>query len=233
VPRQAAQGRQHGRGAAALGGPGPAGGAGLPGQALLPGAGHPVGLAVGDELADQVGMHRDHLAPGSFPAAAARSGARIVRAVGSAYTAALGNWASASRPVRPPDGVNTERKSQAMRKEGAEDGDSRHARTGAGQGRRGVPGADRAAPAGAAGALLPDARILRRRRFVTDLGATIAAGNVVIGHRLGLYKALAAGPARADSPSAPRPAPGTSTSGCAARRPAATSPTTRKPRPTR
>jgi ubiquinone/menaquinone biosynthesis C-methylase UbiE len=34
-------------------------------------------------------------------------------------------------------------------------------------------------------------------RFVTDLGATIAAGNVVIGHRLGLYKALAAGPARA------------------------------------
>ena len=35
-------------------------------------------------------------------------------------------------------------------------------------------------------------------RFVTDLGATIAAGNVVIGHRLGLYKALAAGPARAE-----------------------------------
>src|SRR5919199_87041 len=53
-------------GPAALGGPGPAGGAGLPGQALLLGAGHQVGLAVGDELADQVGMHRDHLAPGSF-----------------------------------------------------------------------------------------------------------------------------------------------------------------------
>jgi ubiquinone/menaquinone biosynthesis C-methylase UbiE len=35
-------------------------------------------------------------------------------------------------------------------------------------------------------------------RFVTDLGATFAAGNVVIGHRLGLYQALAAGPARAD-----------------------------------
>src|SRR5579864_3275202 len=34
-------------------------------------------------------------------------------------------------------------------------------------------------------------------RFVADLGATFAAGNVVIGHRLGLYKALAAGPARA------------------------------------
>ncbi len=32
-------------------------------------------------------------------------------------------------------------------------------------------------------------------RFVGDLGATIAAGNVVVGHRLGLYKALAAGPA--------------------------------------
>lgn len=32
-------------------------------------------------------------------------------------------------------------------------------------------------------------------RFVGDLGATIAAGNVVVGHRLRLYKALAAGPA--------------------------------------
>jgi SAM-dependent methyltransferase len=32
-------------------------------------------------------------------------------------------------------------------------------------------------------------------RFVGDLGATIAAGNVVIGHRLGLYQALATGPA--------------------------------------
>ena len=35
-------------------------------------------------------------------------------------------------------------------------------------------------------------------KFVTDLGATVAAGNVVIGHNLGLYKALAAAPARAD-----------------------------------
>ena len=34
-------------------------------------------------------------------------------------------------------------------------------------------------------------------RFVADLGATVAAGNVVIGHWLGLYQALAAGPARA------------------------------------
>jgi uncharacterized SAM-binding protein YcdF (DUF218 family) len=35
-------------------------------------------------------------------------------------------------------------------------------------------------------------------RFVTDLGATVAAGNVVIGHQLGLYKALAAAPATAE-----------------------------------
>ena len=35
-------------------------------------------------------------------------------------------------------------------------------------------------------------------KFVTDLGATVAAGNVVIGHRLGLYKALAAGAATVD-----------------------------------
>jgi ubiquinone/menaquinone biosynthesis C-methylase UbiE len=35
-------------------------------------------------------------------------------------------------------------------------------------------------------------------RFVTDLGATVAAGNVVIGHRLGLYRALASGPATPD-----------------------------------
>jgi ubiquinone/menaquinone biosynthesis C-methylase UbiE len=31
-------------------------------------------------------------------------------------------------------------------------------------------------------------------KFVTDLGATVAAGNVVVGHRLGLYKALSEGP---------------------------------------
>ena len=35
-------------------------------------------------------------------------------------------------------------------------------------------------------------------RFVTDLGATVAAGNVVIGHRLGLYQALAAESATAE-----------------------------------
>ena len=33
-------------------------------------------------------------------------------------------------------------------------------------------------------------------RVVADLGATVAAGNVVIGHRLGLYQALASQPAR-------------------------------------
>jgi len=32
-------------------------------------------------------------------------------------------------------------------------------------------------------------------RFVGDLGATMAAGNIVVGHRLGLYRALATGPA--------------------------------------
>lgn len=35
-------------------------------------------------------------------------------------------------------------------------------------------------------------------RFVTDLGATVAAGNVVIGHQFGPYKALATGPATAE-----------------------------------
>src|SRR4051794_16881464 len=34
-------------------------------------------------------------------------------------------------------------------------------------------------------------------KFVTDLGATIAAGGVVIGDKLGLYKALATAPATA------------------------------------
>jgi ubiquinone/menaquinone biosynthesis C-methylase UbiE len=34
--------------------------------------------------------------------------------------------------------------------------------------------------------------------FVTDLGATIAAGSVVVGHRLGLYRSLAEGPATAE-----------------------------------
>ena len=33
-------------------------------------------------------------------------------------------------------------------------------------------------------------------RFVADLGATMAAGNVLVGDRLGLYRALADQPAR-------------------------------------
>jgi len=35
-------------------------------------------------------------------------------------------------------------------------------------------------------------------KFVGDLGATMAAGNVVVGHRLGLYRSLAEGPATAE-----------------------------------
>ena len=61
-------------------------------------------------------------------------------------------------------------------------------------------------------------------RFVGDLGAALAAGNVVIGDRLGLYAALATGPghARRAGRSARAPTRGTSPSGCAARPPAAT-----------
>src|SRR5258707_4231511 len=84
--------------------------------------------------------------------------------VGDAYTAAPGNWAPASRPVRAPGGVYTGRRYDVVRKEGAQDGDSRSSLTGAGRGWRGVPGAGRVPPAGAAGALLPDARILPGRR---------------------------------------------------------------------
>jgi ubiquinone/menaquinone biosynthesis C-methylase UbiE len=35
-------------------------------------------------------------------------------------------------------------------------------------------------------------------RFVSDLGATVAAGGIVTGHRLGLFRALAEGPATAE-----------------------------------
>ena len=71
-------------------------------------------------------------------------------------------------------------------------------------------------------------------RFVGDLGATITAGGVVIGHRLGLYKALAEAPGTADDLARrTRATRATSRSGCAARPPAATSPTTPAPMPTR
>jgi hypothetical protein len=36
--------------------------------------------------------------------------------------------------------------------------------------------------------------------FVTDLGAAIAAGNIVVGHPRGLYRGLAGAPATADQP---------------------------------
>jgi 2-polyprenyl-3-methyl-5-hydroxy-6-metoxy-1,4-benzoquinol methylase len=46
---------------------------------------------------------------------------------------------------------------------------------------------------------MDDARLNEMlNRFVGDLGATMAAGNVVIGHRLGLYRALATGPGSSD-----------------------------------
>jgi hypothetical protein len=71
-------------------------------------------------------------------------------------------------------------------------------------------------------------------RFIADLGATVAAGNVVIGHRLGLYQALAARPARADELAArTQTTPATSPNGCAGRRRAGTSSTTRPPARTR
>src|SRR5260370_25815547 len=101
--------------------------------------------------------------PGSFPVAAARPGGRIVRAVGGAYTAAPGNWAPASRPVRAPRGVYTGRRYDVVRKEGAQDGDSRSARTGAGRGWRGVPGAGRVPPPAASGGPPPAARRPPRR----------------------------------------------------------------------
>jgi hypothetical protein len=60
-------------------------------------------------------------------------------------------------------------------------------------------------------------------RFVSDMGATGSAGGVVIGHRLGLYRSLAEGPATpTGSPTAPGATPGTSPSGCADRPPAGT-----------
>ena len=71
-------------------------------------------------------------------------------------------------------------------------------------------------------------------RFVGHLRAATAAGNVVIGDRLGLYRALVAGPllpGELAERTGTRPAP--STSGCAVRRPAATSSTTPRPAGTR
>ena len=70
-------------------------------------------------------------------------------------------------------------------------------------------------------------------RFVGDLGATVGAGAVVLGDQLGLYRALAEGPRLpTSSPRRRRPLPATWRNGCAARPPAATSPTTPPPAPT-
>ena len=73
-------------------------------------------------------------------------------------------------------------------------------------------------------------------QVVGDLGATISAGNVLIGEKLGLYRALASAPDRR-RPVSPwrhghRPALRRG-SGCAARLPAATWSTTPRPRRTR
>jgi hypothetical protein len=71
-------------------------------------------------------------------------------------------------------------------------------------------------------------------RFIADLGATVAAGNVVIGHRLGLYEALAAGPARAEELAArTKTSPRYVAEWLCGRRRAATSNTTRRLTPTR
>src|SRR6266516_4112933 len=44
---------------------------------------------------------------------------------------------------------------------------------------------------------IDEARLMEfLNRFVGDLGATMAAGNIVVGDRLGLYRALADGPLR-------------------------------------
>src|SRR5829696_1755332 len=73
--------------------------------------------------------------------------------------------APANRPVRPSVDAYTRWKCGKVREEGDGEGsDSRPDLTGAGRGRRRVPPADRAVPAGAPGALLPDARILPGRR---------------------------------------------------------------------
>ena len=71
-------------------------------------------------------------------------------------------------------------------------------------------------------------------RFVGDLGATVAAGAVVLGDRLGLYRGLAGSPATATE-LAERTDTDTrrSPSGCAGRPPAGTSSTTRAPTATR
>jgi hypothetical protein len=59
-------------------------------------------------------------------------------------------------------------------------------------------------------------------RFVGDLGATMTAGNVVVGHQTGLHKGLATGGPATSWAGGPAPTRGTSPSGCAGRPPPAT-----------
>ena len=68
-------------------------------------------------------------------------------------------------------------------------------------------------------------------QFVTDLGAAVHAGMVVIGEKLGLYKALALGPndVQPNLPRRPAPMSATCASGWLRRLPAAMSPTMQKP----
>src|SRR5205823_14521624 len=87
------------------------------------------------------------------------------RSVGDADTATPRKWARLLRPVRGLAGVDTVRWTRS----GSDvlrwwSGDDRSDGQGAGGGRRRVPRADRAVPSRAAGALLPDARILPGRR---------------------------------------------------------------------
>ena len=106
-------------------------------------------------------------------------------AVDDADTATSGNWAPADRPVRAPAGVYTTEVN--VRASG-----DRDLTQGAGRGRRRVPGADRAAPPGAPGALLPDARILpgRRGRPPGHAARRLAGPRRVRGTRLAPHLAL-------------------------------------------
>ena len=72
-------------------------------------------------------------------------------------------------------------------------------------------------------------------RFVNDLGATISAGNVLIGDKLGLYQTLAeAGPLTPSELAAyTSTASGMFANGCLVRQRAATSRTTPRPAGTR
>ena len=107
--------------------------------------------------------------------------------------AASGNGAPADRPLRPSAGVRTGWKRDTTERGGRSGvGESRPDQQGAGRGRRGVPGADRAAPPRAPGALLPDARIVpgRRGRPPGHAAGRLAGPRRVRGARLAPHLAL-------------------------------------------